>query len=442
MKIAYISAGAGGMYCGSCLNDSTLARAVNQRGHEMTLAPMYTPMRTEEEVDDSGGRLFYGAINVYLEQRSSLFRHTPRFVDRLLNNRKLLDWAMSRGASVDAKDLGELTLSTLLGEEGRQRKELDGLLRWLADDYKPELVHLSNSMMLGIAPAVRRELNVPVICSLQGEDIFLDDLEEPYKSRCFETIRGHATSVDAFVATSDYYAGFMREYLGLDGEIRIHPVALGIRLDDMTAPSSTTEPSDGSGASDADDRPFRVGYLARICPEKGLHLLVEAFQQLCRDHPDRPFELDVAGYLGPRDQAYFDEVREAVAQHGLESKIRFRGEVDRQEKIDFLHGVDLLSVPTLYQEPKGRFVLEAWACGVPVLLPDHGAFPELIDSAGGGRLFPAGQAAALAQSLAELSRDRSALRGMGQAGQAAVRRDYDADGMAERMLEVYGRYVP
>ncbi len=91
MRIAFITAGAAGMYCGSCMKDNTLVSALIQQGHDALLIPTYTPIRTDEE-DVSQGKVFFGGINVYLQQKSWLFRHSPWIFDKLLNFRWLLNW--------------------------------------------------------------------------------------------------------------------------------------------------------------------------------------------------------------------------------------------------------------------------------------------------------------------------------------------------------------
>jgi len=195
MRVAYIAAGAAGMYCGSCLRDNSLAAAMQRQGHEVALIPVYTPLRTDER-DVSIDRVFYGAINVYLEQKSALFRHTPWLVDRLLDRPALLQWAASRGASVNPRDLGELTLSVLQGEDGKQKKELEKLVAWLRDEYRPDVVQLTNSMLLGMAHSMREALGVPVLCAVQGEDIFVEDLAEPYRTEVHALMRRKVRAPD------------------------------------------------------------------------------------------------------------------------------------------------------------------------------------------------------------------------------------------------------
>ncbi len=424
MKIAYITAGAGGMYCGSCMHDNVLAGALGRLGHEVTLIPTYTPLRTDD-VDHSIDEIFYGALNVFLEQKSALFRHTPRFLDRLLNGRRLLAWISKLGGSTDPADLGDLTLSVLQGEDGHQEKELERLVSWLRDEIRPDIVHLTNSMFLGMARRIQQELGVPVVCSVQGEDLFIDGLKEPYRSRVRETLAAKAGDVQAFVAPSRYYADLMKGYLGVPAE-RMHEAHLGLRFDGF-----------GGVGAELPDRPFVIGYLARMAPEKGLHLLVGAFRRLAERVGREAVRLRVAGYLGERDRAYVDDLKSKLEEWGLGASVDWVGEVDRQGKTEFLHSLHVLSVPTVYHEPKGLFVLESLAHGVPVVQPRHGAFPEVIEATGGGLLVEPDSAEALAAGLEQLMANPSQRAAMGAKGYEVVRRRHDDDAEAVATIALY-----
>ena len=428
MKVAYITAGAAGMYCGSCLHDNTLAAALQRAGHEVALIPTYTPIRTDEN-DVSIDRVFYGAINVYLEQKVPLFRHLPDLVGRALSSPRILGWVSRIGSSIDAGHLGDLTLSMLQGEHGRQSHELDELVDWLADEFRPEIVHITNSMLVGMARRMKERLGVPVLCSVQGEDIFLEQIEEPFHALVRDTLRERARDVDGFVATSRYYAGFMTDYLGVPPE-RMHHVPLGLKLEGHGAPP----PDRGS-------RPFTVGYLARVCPEKGLHLLCEGFHRLTEKVGTDAARLRIAGWLGSRDRAYLEECMSKLRSWGLEGVVEHVGEVDRAEKIDFIHSLDVLSVPTIYKEPKGLYVLEALANGVPVVQPRHGAFPELIEATGGGLLVDPESPEALAAGLEQLMKNPVERETLGHKGREVVHRDYTDLAMAQATLDLYCRHL-
>lgn len=428
MRIAYIAAGAAGMYCGSCIHDNALAVALQRKGIDFALVPTYTPLRTDEP-GASIDQVFYGGINVYLQGKMGIFRHTPWFIDRLFNTPSLLNGLARFSGTTRAEDLGALTVSVLEGENGLQKKELAKLVRWLKQDFQPDLVHLTNSMFLGMAREIKRELGVPVLCSLQGEDIFLEGLTEPHKSAAQLLIRERAQDADGFVAPCDYYADFMADYLDVSRN-RISVARLGIKLDGHGERDSALPPS-----------PFTVGYLARICPEKGLHLLADAFRQLAEQVGSENVKLSVAGYLGKRDAAYFRQVREQIASWGLSDAFSYCGEVSRAEKIAFLNSIHVLSVPTPYREPKGLFILEALANGVPVVQPRHGVFPEWIEQTGGGILVKPLSSEALAAGLLRMMNDPEGRKTMGQTGQRAVHQRFSDNDMADAMLDVYRRYV-
>lgn len=431
MKIAYITAGAAGMYCGTCLHDNSLATALIDRGHEVSLTPTYTPMRTDEE-SVAIDHIFFGALNVYLQQKLPFFRHTHKLLDRVLDHRRLLGW-VSRfgGASNDARELSELTLSMLRGEDGFQAKELEKLVRWLEEILQPEVVHLSFSLFAGFAHQIKERVGVPVICSLQGEDLFLSELGEPYGGQVREVMRDRAKDVDAFVAPCRYYAEEMAGELALPAE-RIHVARLGIN------PEGYAELERPEREPDA---PVVIGYLARVCPEKGTGQLVEAFRHLCdRVGRDR-VRLRIAGFLRSRDHDFLEGQKATLESWGLADRVDFVGEVDRQEKLDFLRSVDVFSVPTVYREPKGLPVLEALAAGVPVVQPRHGAFPEWIELTGGGLLVEPESPEALAEGLRRLVDDPAERQRLADAGRAAVLGGFTHVDAADAMVEVYRRVL-
>ncbi len=424
MKIAHIAAGAAGMYCGTCMHNNTLASALIRRGHDVALVPMYTPPRTDE-ANVALDRVFFGAINVYLQQKLAFFRHTPRLLDWLLDRPGLLGWVSRFSSSTDARTLGEMTRSLLEGELGPQRKELERLVGWLRDDFQPDLVHLSLSLFLGFARRIKDELGVPIVCSLQGEDLFFDDLQEPYRSQVLAAVHERTRDVDAFTVPCRFYAERMSADYGFPAE-KIHVTPLGINPHDFRA-----------GDRPAGVNPVTIGYLARICPEKGLHQLLEAFRLLAEELGPEKIRLRVAGYLGEGDRPYFEEQRRLVGSWKLAEHVDFVGEVDRQGKVDFLSGLDAFSVPTVYKEPKGLFLLEALASGVPVVQPDHGAFPELIAATGGGVLVEPDSPAALAAGIRALIDDPERRRELGERGRAAVVGKFHDEAMADGMLGVY-----
>ncbi len=429
LRIAYLAAGAGGMLCGSCIHDNALVRAFHRRGHDALLLPIYTPLRTDEE-NVSYDRVFYGAVNIYLEQKAPVWSRMPAAVRRLLDNPRLLA-RLARGAgSTDARQLGELALSMVRGEEGRQVAELRSLARWLAAEFRPEVVHLTNSMLLGMVHLLREALpDALMVCGLQGEDIFLQDLDDIHRPRVLAEMRRRVREAHVLIAPNGYYADAMSTLLRVPRE-RIDVARLGIEFEGHDGNVEKPQPP-----------PLVLGYLARVCPEKGFHLAAETFRELSRRLGPGQVRFRAAGYLGGRDREYFERQRRRIGDWGLEADFEWLGEVGRQEKIDLLQSVHLLLLPTVYREAKGLPALEAMANGVPAVLPNHGGFPEMLEMTGGGVLAAAGDVSSFADVAAELGSDPQRREQLGRQGRDGVRRHFGTDQMAAETLAAYRRGI-
>ena len=420
MHIAIITAGGAGMFCGSCMHDNTWARALLKQGAQVSLLPTYTPIRVDED-NVSNSHVFFGGINIYLEYRFASWRKVPRLFTRWLDSPRLLNWATRLSIGNDAGRLGALTLAMLEGESGPQKQDVEELADFLGNQLKPDVVLFSNVLLVGALRRLRSLYGGPVLGVLQGDDVFLDALDEPFRSRALECIRQRAAEFDGFLVHSRYYRDFMVDYLNLP-EDKFHLLPLGIDL----------EGHDGKPTTDGGDV-FTVGYFARICADKGLHQLVDAFRLLHQKHPET--RLRVGGYLGKQDREYFQQVQQNASSANC--IFEYIGSPEsHQEKVAFYKSLDVLSVPTVYREPKGLYVLEALANGVPVVQPRHGAFPEIMESTRGGLLVEPGDAEDLARALESLMQNPQQRTELATAGQAAVRTHYNAQTMAQRTLEI------
>jgi len=411
------------MYCGSCLRDNALATELIARRHDVLLLPVYTPTHTDEP-NVSQNHVVLGGISAYLQQYVPFFRKTPGWLDRLWDSKTVLSLASRGSISTNPKMLGEMTVSVLKGEDGFQRKEIYKLIDWLKSQPLPDVISLPYSLLLGLAGPLKRALDRPICCTLQGEDLFLDGLHEPYRTQALDLIRSHIQHVDAFLPVSEYYAEFMPGYLGIPSE-KIKVVPLGINLEGFEA----KEPN-GS-------KPFTVGYLARVAPEKGLHLLAEAYRSLRRQQGESQARLEVAGYMSGECESYLEAIKKRLHEWGLSAEFSYRGVLDRAEKIRFLRRLDVFSVPATYDEPKGVSLLEAMACGVPVVQPRRGAFTEIVEKTSGGLLVEPDDAESLANGLMQIFQDRELAGELGRSGVRGVRQHYSAAHMADRALEAY-----
>ena len=304
---------------------------------------------------------------------------------------------------------------------GNQARELVELIQWLKTE-KPDLICLSNAMLIGMARRLKSELGVPVLCSLQGEDFFLDSLPQPHRDQAWQIIAERATEIDRFIAPSQYYGELMRRRLRLPAD-QVRVLYNGIDLEGYSEAKFTPE------------APV-VGFFARMCREKGLDTLVEAFLLLKKRVRVKNLKLRVGGYCGPADRGFVDGLQERLKKNGFLADAEFCPNLTRLEKQEFLRSLTVFSVPATYGEAFGLYVIEALAAGVPVVQPDHAAFPELIAATGGGLLCKPNDPSALADTLESLLLDPARRRTLGNQGCQAVREKFGIQTMAAQFAEL------
>jgi len=431
MQIVQITAGAGGRICGSCLHDNALVRSLRRRGRNCILVPAYVPTTTDEE-NVAEPRIVCGGVNVWLQEHVPLFRHTPWWVDRLLDSRGLLAWLSSRTGGTKPADVAGLTVSSLRGEAGHQRKEVKKLARWLARDVRPDIVQLSNVLLVGLARRVKEATGAKIVCSLSGEDIFIEQIPEPHYTTVRSLLRERSNDIDHFVALNRSFADFMRDYLDVPAE-KISVVPHGIDLEGFSP-----QPPDLVARRARRPGRFVIGSLSRACPEKGLEQAVRALAIVARTHD---VELVAAGATIPAEEPYLRRCHAVAAELGVAERFRWLGQIDRPGKLRLLESIDVFAMPTIHPEAKGLPVIEAMAAGVPVIAPAHGAFPELLAGSPGGE--PAGILHApadsddLARAIVELLDDPQRAARVGRRGHEVVRERHTFDTMAAGHEAVY-----
>jgi glycosyltransferase involved in cell wall biosynthesis len=426
VKIIYIASGAANMYCGSCMHDNALAAALKVAGHDVSLFPLYTPMRLDEE--SVGERqIFYGGIKAYLMQKYPRPFFGRNLLFKLAGSQAILRLMphFDIGSAVDPVANAQLTISMLKGEEGNQRELLQELVQWIKSTYQPDVIHVTNALLIGIVRELKRSLQVPITCGLHGEDIFLEGMPQTYQEEALSVIRERAHDVDRFLAISTYYREMFSRWVGLDRS-KIDVVWPGIALNDYR-----DLPADSRAS-----RPLTIGFLARFVPEKGLHLLVDAFIRLYRSGEFPNLQLLAGGYVSHAYKTYIDGIRTKIKDHDLEDRIRLLGTLERADKLNFFEQIDVFSVPAPYREPKGISILEALASGVPVVQPEHGAYPEWIRATQGGLLHCPNDPVDLAEKLATLLRDADLRKRLGQQGRQGIFEKFSSERMASATRDV------
>jgi glycosyltransferase involved in cell wall biosynthesis len=436
VNVIQITPGAGGMYCGNCLRDNTLVSALRQLGHAALMVPLYLPLTLDETDLSAGTPVFFGGVNVYLDQQWPWFRRAPAWLRRLLDSPTLLRWAAGRAAKTRASEVGALTVSMLQGEHGNQTRELDELVAWLRSlAPPPEIVCLSNALLAGLTRTLKHQLRVPVVWMLQGEDAFLDSLPPPHRDLAWNTLRDHARHADLCIAPSRYYADRMRDRLGLP-PAKVRVVYNGMNLAGFPTPASPLPEPAQPRLESPQPAPPVLGFFARMCREKGLDLLVDAYLQIRKRERIPGLRLRVGGSCGPSDQVLVNQLRDQLARAGCLGDVEFHPNLTRPQKIDFYRSLTVLSVPALYGEAFGLYLIEAMAAGVPVVQPRHGAFPELIEKTRGGVLCEP-TADSLSETLEALLLDPVRRQELSRAAHAVVHRDFTAERMARDTLAAF-----
>jgi glycosyltransferase involved in cell wall biosynthesis len=297
---------------------------------------------------------------------------------------------------------------------------VEKLAGWLAADVRPDVVHLSNALLIGLARRIREATGARIVCSLSGEDIFIDAIPEPHRSEIWGLLRDRAADVDAFVALNHFFAGFMAERLALPLN-RIEVILHGV--DPAGFP---TAPPDLAARRRSRGGRLVVGMLARGCREKGLDQLIRALPLLA----SRDVEIVAAGAMVDAERDYVTSCFALARDLGVADRFHWLGQVDRPGKLAFLGSIDLFAMPTVHPEAKGLPVIEAMAAGLPVVAPRHGTFPELLDGEQAGVLHAAGDPADLARVIAAVFADEDLATRLARHGRTLVERRHTADRMA------------
>ncbi len=427
MKIAHIIPGSGGsFYCGNCLRDSKYVQALKDLGHQVIKVPMYLPL-FDDAHDLNEVPVFYGAVNLYLKQNYPMFRHMPMFIEHVLDSKSVLQLAASKAGSTRAKGLEEMTLSMLLGEEGLQKAELERMVDWLALEAKPDVVHISNALLLGLARRIKQRMNIPVVCSLQDEDVWVDVMSEKFRTEVWSLMGERGTEVDAFIPVSEFYGKEIRKKMTIRDD-QLFNVHIGVDAADYH-PRDITE------------KVPMIGYLSRLCEENGLAVLVDAYILLKKEPVFEAVGMKLTGGKTADDLHFIKEQKMKLAKAGLEKMVHWVEEFEGEERQKFFDSVTLISVPVLHGEAFGLYQLEAMASGIPMVQPALGAFPEVIGLSGGGIIYSPNDASSLAQALGSIILSTEKLTVLSSAALTGVKEHFDIHRQAEKMVAVYNEVI-
>ncbi len=426
MRIIQIIPGSGGsFYCGNCLRDSKYVEALRASGHEVTKIPMYLPLFADEHDLTGDIPVFYGAISIYLKQQFPIFRKAPRWIDRLLNSKPMLKLASRFAGSTRASGLEEMTVSMLLGEKGQQKEELEKMVDWIAEHCKPDVIHLSNALLVGLAQQLSEKIGAPVICSLQDEDQWVDVMKPSSQKMVWDLMSERGNFVSKYISVSDYYTSEMKKVMHLP-EDKLETIHIGVYPENYEFHLPSTKKRN-------------IGYVSRMNHELGMDILVDAFIILKRNPEFSDVELHLTGGSTGDDRKFIREQNLKISDAGLGDFVKYYEDFAEEGLKDYFRNVSLISVPVRKGEAFGIYLLEAMASGVPVVQPALGAFPEIVSRAGGGIIYEPNTPEALAKALAEALTDSQKMDLLSSKGREGVAAHFHVEGQVEKMVHAYSK---
>jgi glycosyltransferase involved in cell wall biosynthesis len=427
LKIIHIIPGSGGsFYCGNCLRDSKYFDALRKMGHDVVKVPMYLPIFADEH-DLNEVPVFYGAVSIYLKQLIPLFQKVPAWVDNLLNSKPMLKYAASKAGSTNAKGLEEMTISMLQGEKGKQHEELERMTDWMKDHFKPDVVHLSNALLLGLAQKLKEKLNVPVVCSLQDEDVWVDIMSTNNRKKVWDLMAENAAHIDRFISVSRYYAAVSAEKMNLSPD-KISSIHIGV------------DPSDYEYRNSR-EKPRAIGYISRMCFENGLDILVDAFILLKKQKGYDDLKLILTGGQTGDDKPYLKQIRKKLDKFGLLTSVDFHKDFEGSGRKAFFDKASVISVPVRNGEAFGIYIAESLASGIPVVQPALGAFPEVLAATGGGIIYQENNPEALSSALKQLLDDPVRLMHLSEQARKGAEQHLDITQLAKKLVEIYNETI-
>ncbi len=424
MKIVNIVPGFGGtFYCGNCLRDSGYTKSLRDLGHDAIMLPIYLPLNFNHDVEDSDTPIFYGAVNIYLKQNFKLFKNMPGWLERFFNSQPILKYAAKKAGSTRTEGLEEMTISMLNGSDGKQKEELQELINFLKVHEKPDVLHLSNALLMGIAKEVREQLKIPVVCSLQDEDVWVDAMNEDYREKVWKLMSEKAKDVDTFIAVSDYYASEMKQKMQIPEE-KINVVSIGIDTDLYSYSEPAFEPP-------------AIGYLSRMNEENGFEILIDAYILLKHNPNFKNIKLRLTGGYTGDDKRFINRQIKKTKKAGIYHDVEFIDKFCKESLSDYFKKTTLLSVPVLKGEAFGTYQLESLVCGTPLVQPTLGAFPEIIQTTGGGVIYGPNTSEKLAEKWMEVLSEPEKIKEMSKNGREAVLEKYSNGFLTKQILEIY-----
>ena len=420
MKILFIIPGAGdSFYCGNCFRDNLLASASRKAGHDVVIMPLYLPLKQESFRADTP--LFFPATTYYTAQKFFGKRKMPKWLERLTGSDAMLNLASSRSGTTSAKGMEGMTLSMIKGDDPAFTNQVNQLINWMQTQEKPDIIHLSSTLLIGIAKALREQLNIPIVCSVQDEEVWIDSLHKHDADFAWRSIAENIGYVDRFVTTSEFYRDIVRKRIPQIPEVDV--IYPGV---DRGKYASASYPKDPV-----------IGFFYRMNRENGLDILAEAFVKLKKRDTIKNLKLKIGGGYTGKDKPFLKEVKKIVSPYMADVEIS--DSYNLEEQVRFYSEISVIAVPLTFDEGVGLYLCEAFAAGRPAVEPATGSFPEIVGEA--GLLYTPNNSDALAEALERLLTDSQLYdQAVDKAMELSATR-YNEQALADQLLALYKQHL-
>jgi len=386
MKILFIVPGSGdSFYCGNCFRDNLQANALRKAGHDVIVMPLYLPFKYPSFQADTP--LFFPATTFYAAERFFSKGKMPRWIGRLLESKLMLRIASSFSGTTSAVGLEGMTLSMIHGADTVFIEQVNMMLDWIVHHEKPDVIHLSTSLLIGVAKAIRQRINIPVVCSLQDEELWIDSMGSPFLQLAWQGIAENAGYIDKFVTTSEFYKSAITTRIPQIKNVEV--IYPGV---DVTKYVSDTYPEDPV-----------IGFFYRMNRENGLDILAEAFVKLKNRNTIPNLKLKLSGGCTAKDHRFLKEVRRILRPYM--DDVEMNCIYDPERHPDFYKQITVICVPLTFEESVGLYLCEAFAAGRPAVEPATGSFPEITGEA--GIVYSPNNSDALADAIEKLLTDKA-----------------------------------
>jgi glycosyltransferase involved in cell wall biosynthesis len=364
---------------------------------------------------------------MFLREKVGFLKNMPPFMDKIVDSVPLLKLAARQAGATRTEGFEDLTLSMIEGDNAFRKHEVDRLVKYLMTDGKPDIIHLSNALILGLARQIKQRMNVRIVCSLLNEDDWKDEMTEPYQGNAWKLIAKEAVHVDSFITPSRYSKELFKRKTGLTGD-NVHIMPLGFN------PENTLQEKSGSASPS-------LGYFCRINSYNGFDKLTDAFIEIKSKNLVPELTLHVCGGYTGDDKPFISEQIKKIREHGFQKSVKIYPEFLGNKKLEFFANVDVISVPVRKYDGYGLYILEANGAGIPVAQPATGAFPEILEMTGGGLIYSPDSKEELVNTLVKLLNDRQLQKTLGETGKMNVKSKLSLETMSVALSDIYNRLI-